>query len=384
MQNNWLERSRKVLLDGCSTFSKRVDAYVENVYASHVLSGDGSYLTMCDGTRLLDTVGGLGSNLLKRHNNYSMEPIETILLAESLLKRIPYHHKLKYTMNGSDACSAAVRYARAYTGREQVYYSGYHGADNVFISSTPPAAGCVQEKCHKFETMDKLIEYAESGAKAAAYIVEPLELETPGLRERLVALRKACDKSKSLLVYDEVITGWRVPKFTVGNWMGIHPDITVMGKAIGGGYPLAVVLVTDEIASHTPGVFISHTFAANQCSLTHALHTVFTVTEDMIDEAWGAGEIFKNQANSIDPGLFQLKGYPTRFVWECPTDTAKALLWQEMYKRGILVGAAFFPCLEWSYIEYNIILAKLENSVAAIRKGAVLEGIPARPAFKRT
>jgi adenosylmethionine-8-amino-7-oxononanoate aminotransferase len=382
----WHERAKRVLIDGCSTFSKRVESYIEGVYCSHVAFGDVDALIMADNTRLLDTVSGLGSNLWECRNNYSLEPVEAVIAAEESLKRIPYHTKIKFVKNGGDACSAAVRYARAYTGRHQVYYSGYHGCSQGFVSCTPPGLGTVYECYTKFGTIELLCEALEANLKdVACAIVEPLELDLGDLASRLMRLRNACNESGTILIFDEIITGWRVPNYTVANFTGVTPDISCLGKALAGGYPLGIVAVTDKIASSTHGVFISHTFGAEQRALRECIDTLVTTGQRDIEKTWTLGQVFMQRTNDLlSPlGMGTLKGYPTRYVWTDVQKPLKSLIWQGAYRRGVLLGAAFFPKLSWTQATFDTVYNAIAGGVEDYKNGVKLDGKPPQPAFKR-
>ena len=379
----WQNKAEMVLLDNCCTMSKRVQSYVEGVYSPLVKEGRGKNLIMIDEDKKFDTVSGLGSNLWDCTNNFSLECVEMVELAELILTRIPYHHKLKFTKTGSAACEAAVRYARAYTKRERIAYTGYHGTSNVFVNCTPPALGTVYEKSQKFDTMEELIAFVECKPGLACVIVEPLELDPVGMEDRLKRLQAACRADGCLMIFDEIITGWRFLNFTVANRCGIYPDISVLGKALGGGYALGIVALTNRIAEGSKGVFISNTHNGEQSALRAAIEVVKKTTDEHIYKMFVKSRVFAEHVNAIKPEWFTLKGYPARYVWECSSDGMKALIWQQMYIKGTLCGTALFPKLSWDTADYALIERDLRNSIEEIEKGATLHGIKPRPFFLR-
>jgi glutamate-1-semialdehyde aminotransferase len=341
------------------------------------------YLVMADGDVQFDTVSGLGSNLYTCENNYSLECVESVLVAEELLQRIPYHDKVKFLKNGGDATTAAVRYARAYTGKKQVYYTGYHGCQSLWVSETPPAKGCIYEHCTKFPNMTLLIQALEAGPEdVAAVVVEPLELDLTCLSTVLMRLRNACSDIGAVLVFDEVITGGRVKDFSVANMCGVYPDISCFGKALGGGYPLGIVATSNLIADMTKGVFLSHTFGGEQSALKRCLEILRLTTNDRLNLAWELGTKFQARVNTLLTGHGRLVGYPTRFVWELP-EHVKAMIWQGAYDRGVLLGAAFFPKLSWVQSQYDLVYDAIMGGLADYIKGDQLRGTPPQPAFRR-
>ena len=371
-----------MLLDDSSTFSKRPQSYVEGVYCPRVSHGTGNHLVMADGSIHFDLVSGLGSNLWECSNNYSLECQEIDEASELFLDRIPYHSYIKFMKNGGDACHAAVRYMRAYTGKSHIRYTGYHGCTSGFVACTPPAAGCIDEDYHKYDSLEALTDAIEP--TDAGVIVEPLELDLENLTERLQALRDRCTLFDIPLCFDEIITGWRVKKFSVANMTGVYPDLSCFGKALAGGYPMGILAVTDTVADKCDGVFISTTFGGEQEGLRQLIHTIKRTEEVDINRMWDLSATFQEQVNALNPNNLSLQGYPARYVWECD-EVYKAMIWQELYERRILAGAAFFPKLSWRASEYSMIYNTIGDIVSDIRDGKVtLTGRPPQPIFKRT
>lgn len=372
--------SDSILVNGGATLSKRASAYVGGVYCNRVSHGLGNNLILSDGSVKFDTVSGLGSCLWSCTNNYGLECAELDEAAELFLEKIGYHSAVKFTKNGSDACSAAVRYMRAYTGRERIRFTGYHGCDQGFVACTPPAVGCIDEKFYRYDSLEALCDAIEPDD--AGVIIEPLELELAGLSERLQPIRDRCTVLGVPLCFDEIITGWRTKNFSVGNMLQIYPDLSCFGKALANGHPIGICAVTDTIHEKIHETFISTTFGGEQQSLQQMIHTLKCTLESDIEKMWDLSSKMQDRINNYQPDIVKLVGYPARYVWECPNNETKAKTWQELYDRGVFVGAAFFPKLSWREAEYNILTQAIIETIDKIDE-IKLRGSPPRPAFKR-
>lgn len=392
-QMTWDQRAKAVFAQGCNTYSKRSDQYVEGAYPTHCddmdLNGMGlgprPCLATCvegGGHRLLvDYVCGLGSNLIDIRNNFSLPTTLEVLVAEQVKALFPCIEKLRILKTGSDACSAAVRIARAFTGREEVWGSGYHGWHNWTISQEEPGKGCVPEMYRKFPTLDSLADSLGVFCNnLAAVIVEPVQLDM-NVEPQLKEIRRICTRRGIVLIFDEVISGFRVPKYSFSNLMGIEPDILCLGKALGSGYPLAIVGGREDIME-TPGYFISSTHNGEASALREALHTLDFLNEQKLLELWARGNAFREAFNSLSPKI-RIAGYATRGELQ-GEETFKALFMQEMVKRGYFFGRAWFI----TFAHTTEILAGTVETAAKVVKdieaGRVrLEGQLPRPVFRR-
>jgi glutamate-1-semialdehyde aminotransferase len=199
------------------------------------------------------------------------------------------------------------------------------------------------------------------------------------VKDKLKKLRNVCTNQKIVLIFDEIITGFRFPQYCVSNHFGITPDIICLGKAIAGGHPLSVVGGKKKYMN-TPDYFISSTFAGETTSIREALLTLDLLSVDKLQELWDRGKWFRSEFNKISPKI-QLNGYPTRSVWQAE-ETYKAIFWQEMLKRGYLFGKAFF--LMFSHTE-EILKKTLKDSKEVINNmdNYKLEGDLPKEVFKR-
>lgn len=272
---------------------------------------------------------------------------------------------------------AAVRIARTATGRSKVLSHGYHGWSDGFVSLTPPAYGTVPAQ---FELMTSL---EQIDTDTACVIVEPVITDAGNERIHFLReLRKRCTEKGAVLIFDEIITGFRFQGHGVCNAWGITPDLICLGKCIGGGLPLSAVggpasLMDDD------RYFVSSTFAGESLSLLTAITFMETLQKGRLnDRVQDEGGLFKQRFNEMTPDI-QIEGYATRgvFVGD-PID--KALFFQEACKAGILFGPTWFWCVphaEYSDATLNACKTILER----IDRGEVqLEGeLPSSPFAQR-
>jgi glutamate-1-semialdehyde 2,1-aminomutase len=391
---SWNERSKKVIAQNALTYSKRSTSYIEGVYPTHYdgvhLHFDNSILAFTDektGDKFtcLDMTGALGINVLDVNDNCSAFPsVYEVQLAEMLKRRIPVLEKMRFLKTGSDATEAAVRIARAYTGKDHVYGANYHGWHNTFISEEKPGTGTVFAQYRKFSTVKELLlNLKRTKASLAGVIVEPVILDVhKSVKNDLKELRKICTELGIVLIFDEVVTGFRVPHLTVTNWWGIEPDLLCLGKALGHGHPVSVVGGKKKIMD-TEGWFISTTFAGEARPLISAIDFLEEISHEKIMNLWHRGIWFKHEFNKLSPKL-QLHGIPTRLTWVAGNDEFKWLFWQEMCKRHYLFGVNCMLTLAHSRKLLVGLLADAKDVVKNINTGKVkLEGKAPQPAFVR-
>lgn len=373
----WDERARDVFAQGCNTYSKRSDQYIEGIYPTHYEQFSG-----------VDYVCGLGSNLIDIRNNFSLPSTQEVILAERIKSIFPCIDKMKIVKTGSAACSAAVRIARAYTGRDWIIGAGYHGTDDWAISAEDPGAGTLKknQKYIKAENLGGVLnileEYELRGISSAlaAVIIEPVQLDA-SVRDKLQEIHKACARMKIVLIFDEVITGFRFPKYSVSNYFDIQPDLICLGKAMGNGYPIAIVGGRENIME-TPGYFISNTHNGELSAIDAALSTLDFLTEEKIQDLWDRGEYLNTEFNKLSPKI-QMIGYPTRSELR-GDEMFKGLFMQEMCKRGYFFGRARF--LTFAHIRQIIreTLNVCKEVIESIEAGNIkLEGQLPRPVFRR-
>ena len=370
-----------LIAGGACTFSKRPDQYIQGVTGPTCKSMTGH--TFSDGVSdLRDTTGALGALLGSCSDGIMPLPsyMEEVL-AKALVERIPCIEMVRYMLNGGDATTAALRYARAYTGRPEILYTGYHGCSGEYTYNTPPAKGCVNGHCLKMDTIEGLIAMLEADpTDVAAVIIEPIELDLD-VRDKLEALRMMCTDTGVVLIFDCIITGGRVPHLTVANWYGIKPDLICLGKALGGGYPLSILGGRRDIMQDEE-VFISYTFAGFPPSLDRAYKMLCELTDDHLQAWWDRCDALRKAINVL-PYDLKIHGYATRGTWVGP-DRIKYLYWQEMHDRGWHIGRPWFPRYDWPEQFYVDFFEDTKKSLGRIRGGKVKHrGTWPKELFKR-
>jgi glutamate-1-semialdehyde 2,1-aminomutase len=388
---SWDKRERESIAQGALTNSKRPACLVRGVYPTHLKRGLGCHVWDMQGRQYVDFIGGLGCNLLGYANGevnaaaidrlnqgvtLSLSTPLEVECAEKVKEIFPFVERVKFLKTGSDACNAAVRIARAKTGRALVYSEGYHGWGDDFVSLSAPALGVPSRGWMRPFPLPE-----EALKSAAAVIVEPVMTDMGEERQKwLQELRDACTKAGTLLIFDEVITGFRFPKLSVSNYYGIFPDLICLGKAMANGLPLSVVGGKRDVME-CGEYFVSSTFAGETVSLAAALKTMTLLQTNKYDVSylWQKGQQFITEFNSIAADVVMIDGYPTRGVLR-GEPLLKAIFMQEACRAGILFGPSWF--FNFKHIDVmDVVLNTCRDIMTRIKTGSVqLDGeMPSSP-----
>jgi glutamate-1-semialdehyde 2,1-aminomutase len=266
-----------------------------------VARGDGAYLVDTDGRRYIDYVQSWGASILGHAHPKVVEAVQRaaadgtsygaptareVELAETICARVPSVEKVRLVSSGTEAAMTAVRLARGATGRAKIVkFAGcYHGhldallvaaGSGVATFGLPGSAGVTEGTIadtivapyNNTAAVDEV--FARHGDEVAAVLVEPVAANmglVPADDGFLTAIRRRCDEHGALLVFDEVITGFRVGPGGAQGELGLSPDVSLFGKVVGGGLPLAAVGgradLMDELAPVGP-VYQAGTLSGN-------------------------------------------------------------------------------------------------------------------------
>ncbi|KUO93940.1 MAG: glutamate-1-semialdehyde aminotransferase [Vulcanisaeta sp. CIS_19] len=330
------EEAQRVLVGGVNS---PVRAAIRP-YPFFVREGKGPYLITVDGNRLIDYVLGYGPLILghapeavtRRIVEYVSKgwlygaPTELeITLAKKIVNHFPSIEMVRFVNSGGEAVATAIRLARGYTGRRKIlkFEGCYHGAvDSVLVKAgsaaahfgSPSSAGVPEDvakltlvaRYNDLDSVEKIMR--EEGNDVAAIIVEPIMANygvIPPRNDFLKGLREVADRFGSLLIFDEVVTGYRLGLGGAQRYYGVKADITTLGKIIGGGFPVGAVGAREEIMSKLSPrgpVFNAGTFNGHPISMIAGLATIEVL------ETTNAYEIAINASRKLAEGLNDVLG----------------------------------------------------------------------------
>lgn len=371
------EKAIKIVPTGAQTFSKSPGQFVKGVAPKMLVRGRGCRVWDLDGNEYIDYTLGLGPAILGHCHPEVVQaaaqcaadlfcapplphPLET-RLGEKIQTLIPAAEMVKFGKNGSDVTAGAVRLARAFTGRDLIACCGYHGWQDWYIGSTSRRKGvpeAVQKltKTFEYNRIDSIQRlFRDNPGQIAAVILEPVTFFPP-VNNFLHELRDLCTREGALLIFDEVITGFRLSMNGAQGVFGVAPDLSTFGKAIANGFPLSVLCGKEKFMRLFEEVFVSFTFAGELPSIAAALKTLEILEEQngVQHIAW-MGKNFRESFNRIAQslGMDYIRCIGLDFWPEYVFDDVKgfsalellSLLQQEVVRRGILTRAApFISC----------------------------------------
>jgi glutamate-1-semialdehyde 2,1-aminomutase/spore coat polysaccharide biosynthesis protein SpsF len=287
------------------------------------------------------------------------------LLAEKLVEHFPVD-KVRFVKTGSEVTSAAVKIARAYTNAEVVFCCGYHGWHEWYNQTTPKNKGCAKSKVYQFKYNDiaSLRALFRRHKKVAAVIMEPYVYDEPEANF-LKEVKRTCEQNKALLIFDEVVTGFRTNRWCAANEFKIKPDLLCLGKAMGNGYPIGAVGGSTDVMDVLKGdCFVSSTFGGDLIGIAAALKVIDVIEKrGVFTHLTHMGERVRGNFNII-AGNEAVKaecigyGCRTHFKFEDPLE--KSAFWQECLKKGVFFGHAQFTTFAHD-------LGDADNTIVAMR-----------------
>lgn len=289
---DWQTRAADVIPGGSSTGSKRPEALYgaranDGGLPTHFERAEGCLLWAPDGRRFVDCTMALGAvgigyadaavthavQAAAAAGNVTALPHRLeVELAERLVEMIPSAEQVRFLRTGAEATAAAVRIARAATGRPHVIACGYFGwLDWCSDAKGVPSSTATDITWVPFGDGPALeAAVATHAHRLAAVILEPLVHELAPLAW-LRAARGACDRSGAVLIFDEIKTAFRVRTGGVQELLDVLPDLTTLGKAMANGYPLSAVVGRAGVMHHVVDTWVSSTAAAESTGLAAAL-----------------------------------------------------------------------------------------------------------------
>lgn len=288
-----LARELRVSPLAAQTYSKSYRYFSRGIAPSYMERGEGCYIYDVDGNRYVDFMCALGPitigynepsvneaviNQVNKFASGSLQSEVEVDLAEKLCGIIPCAEMVRFVKNGGDATTGAVRLARAYTGREVVLMSGYHGMHDWSIGASENNKGVPQAVCDLTKNFiyndlidleKKLNEY-----DVAAVILEPIQSNGP-IDGYLESVKELAHKYGAILIFDEVVSGFHYALGGAQELYGVIPDIVAFGKGMANGYPISAIAGRKDLLEQIEkGVFVSTTFGGDSIAMAASLATI--------------------------------------------------------------------------------------------------------------
>lgn len=320
---NLLARAERVIPRAAQTLSKAPDQFVRGISPYAMEKGKGCKAWDVDGNEYIDLSSALGASILgyqhpavekavrdqrKQGTVFGLPGAIEVELAERLVKMHPFIEMARFGMNGSDATTGAVRIARAYTGREHIAKCGYHGWADWTIATHPLRSGgipqAVKALTHEFAyndiaSLEKIFD--DYPGQIAAVTLEPTH-GTPPKEGFLKEVIELAHKNGAIVVFDELVTGFRLAYGGAAEYFGVEPDLVCYGKAISNGEPLSVIAGRREIMQvlDTKDIFFSFTYAGYLPSIAASLATLDILKQKRFHRSlFARGELFMRRFNEI-------------------------------------------------------------------------------------
>lgn len=427
-------RANELLPAATMLLSKRPELYAPGCWPVYFKRAWGSKVQDVDGNVYTDFVGDVGATLLGRADpdvnaavhavvdegnfctqNYPRE----IELAELLTEIIPCAQQVRYARGGGEADVVAVRIARGYTRKDLVAFCGYHGwhdwylAANLADDSTLdghllpglyprgiPRSLAGTSLPFQFNNLQSLKELLESHpGEFAAIIMEATRHHAPD-KGFLEGVRKLADEHKAVLIFDEVVTGFRMALGGAQEYFGVTPDMSTFAKTISNGYPMAAIVGKKEIMQTVNEQFISSTYWTDAIGTAASLAAIKKIRRTgAIPYVW---ELGTNLSNGLNEAISQsgisaeVQGWPPLTILAFQhedSDTAaamKTLFVRRQLARGFLSSSNHYLMASHTRDDVHAYLSAAGQSMKEVKqsldKNTLMEDIefrPSRPLFKR-
>jgi len=396
---NFLHRAKNLIPALSQTFSKAPYSYVEGVYPTYLSRGKGSHVFDVDNNEYIDYVLALGpiilgygypkvDNAIKRQLengiSFSMPHILEVELSEKIQSIIPGTEMVRFSKTGSDAGTAAVRAARSFTKRDNIAYCGtggvWHDWFTILTSRNKGIPKILAKMIKKFSYNDieslKILFENWHGEIAAVYI-EPITLEYPK-NNFLQKVKQLARRHGTVLIFDEVITGFRFANGGAQELLKIEADLVVFGKGIANGMPLGAITGKTKFMEEFNDVFYSTTYGGETLSLAAASAVIDELKEKpVIKHCWKLGKHLSSEFNKLAKELevnVKMEGFPVRSSIVCknannePSLLLKSLFYQETLRNGILFGpGAVFLSYSHSKKDIEKTLESCETSMKILK-----------------
>jgi len=375
---------------GSQTNSKRATAFAPGVWPIYFESCKGCRVTDIDGNSYVDYVLGLGPITL----GYCYEPVDAAIreqlgkgiiagllspleveVAEKLCEMVPCAEMVRFMKGGAEGTSAAARIARGYTAKEVILNSGYRGWSDVWAaqSGNPGVPKAFEPTIEGFprDDLNALEDLLNKHRGNVAMISVDVAGGTAAPQEVVEGIRRLADEHEAVLMFDEIVSGFRMAPGGAQEYYGVTPDLAVFAKGVANGMPLGVVCGRKEIMQRAKDLVISITYGGEALSLAAASACLDIYSNEPVQKhMWKQGDKLREgfetaaQANGVP---FKCYGpsvmHSMRFEYEDAELNGKVwtLFLQETAKRGALIRRGGLLFITYSHDDEAV-----EQTIAAV------------------
>ena len=419
---------RELIPGGTQLLSKRPEMFAPKIWPSYYSMAKGINVWDLDNRIFSDfSVMGIGANILGYADNdvddavkeciskgvsSSLNCPEEVELAEELINLHPWFDMVRYAKSGGEAVSIAIRIARAYTGRDIILFSGYHGWSDWYLAANlgdaknldgqlmpgldpagvPRALKGTSIPFNSNDLNDILDKIKGKESNIAAIIVEPARGEEPD-PIYLKQLKETAKEIGSVLIFDEITSGFRACSGGIHRKYDTHPDIAIFAKSLANGYPMAALIGVAEVMQAAQSTFISSTNWTDRIGPVAALATIkkynnLSVDKHIIEIGKACQLIWKKhaEANNLD---ITISGLPTLSSFSFNSHLATQYTTRfttEMLQRGYLAWRQFKPSFAHKKSDLNLYdeaIGEVFNVIANLKPDQILESPEAHTGFTR-
>lgn len=426
------KEAKQIIPGGTQLLSKRSEMFLPEKWPSYYKKAKGVELWDLDDKHYYDmSIMGVGACVLGYANDEINKAViaaisdgnmatlncyEEIQLAQKLIELHPWAQMARYAKTGGEACMIAVRIARAFSKKDKVVFCGYHGWGDWYLASNladdknldgqllpgleprgVPAGltnSAIPFMYGDIEGFKRLVE--KNKDEIGVVIMEVGRHQKVNL-DFLKEVRKISQTIGAVLIFDEVSSGFRVRTGGMHMLYGINPDILVLGKALGNGYPISCLIGTRDVMQAAQTTFISSTYWTERTGFVAALETIKIFERDNVAKkivetgeylSDGLRNIFKKYSLKID--IVGIPSMPTMAIKEDNPLVIKTIFTQEMLKEGFLAATAIYVSYAHTkeiVDQYLAVADKVFGRISeALKAGALekrLEGPVCHAGFKR-
>ena len=405
--NLW-KKAKKLIPGGNQILSKRPERFLPKFWPTYYQKAKGCKVWDLNGNQYYDFAQmGVGACVLgyadndvdnavikaiKNGSSSSLNSYEEIQLSEKLLQLHPWANMCRFSKSGGEACSVAIRIARASSNKSKIVFCGYHGWQDWYIASNlnnkknldaqllpglNPTGVPIELKgtsipfeYNDINGLQKIL--FENKNEIAAIIMEPIRSKLPE-NNFLLNVKELARENNIILIFDEITSGFRMNCGGAHLWLDLEPDMAIFGKAIANGYPISAIIGKKHIMDAAQDSFISSTFWSERTGFAAALASIEKfekkeVHKDLINYGETINEGWKKISNKFNLNI-KISGIPPLTTLKFDTD--ESLLLQTLYaklmlKQGFLLGSAIYTTYAYNKKIINKFLDASEKSFEQI------------------